>query len=145
MIRAKTFAAWCICALALALVGCGTALDKARMATTAAADLGLSTGKFVAQLNEQKEGEIVARLEADHDVVRSRAERDRWRNVYDKLDQAVKIYGAAVSGVRAGIEVAASSKKLDLSKVLAELLRVGQALKAALGAFGVDMPGGNLL
>ncbi len=144
MRRIKTFMAWCLCAAALAMVGCGTALDKARIATTAAADLGLTTAKFVAQLNEQKEAAIIAQLEADHDVAKSRFTRDSWRNTYDKLDQAVKTYGVAVAGVRAGVELAAASKKLDLSKVLAELLKVGMALKGALLAFGVQIPGGDL-
>lgn len=129
----------------LGALGCGTALDKARIATTAASDLGLSTARFVADLNEQKEYAIVSQLEIDGDAAKARAARTAWRKTYDHLDQAVKTYGAAVSSVRAGVELAASSKKLDLGKVLAELLKVGQALKAALSTFGVELPGGSLI
>ena len=127
------------------LSSCSSALDKARIAATASSDLCLAAGRFVADMNEQKEAAIITQLEADHDVIKSRAARDEWRKVYDGLDKAVKTCAASVSGVKAGIELAAAGKRLSLSLVLTELLKVGQTLKAALTSYGVELPGGGLL
>jgi transposase len=126
------------------LSSCSSALDKARIATTAAADLGLSSAKFVADWNDACEGSAKKLAEANQ-VVESRAKRDECRATYDKLDKAVKTYGAAVAGTRAGVELAHTMKKLDLGVVLRELLSAGKALKGALAAFGIDVPTGGLL
>jgi flavin-dependent dehydrogenase len=130
------FLAWVVCG-AMAFGGCSTALDKARIATTAAADLGLSSARFVADYNDACEGAALK-------LAKSAAEK--CRATYEKLDQAVKTYGAAVASTRAGVELAATMKKLDIGLVLRELLSAGRALKAALEAFGIAIPGfGGLL
>lgn len=138
------FALACCLGAVMLWAGCAGALDKARIATTAAGDLGLSTAKFVADWNDACESDAKKLAEADR-VIESRAARDKCRATYAKLDQAVKTYGFAVQGTRAGLELAATMKKLDLGIVLRELLNAGKALKAALAAFGVAVPTGGLL
>lgn len=132
-------------AAVLSLTACNGALDKARIATTAAADLGLSSAKFVSDWNDQCEAGAV-KLAQDNHVVEAKATAAKCRATYEKLDQAVKTYGAAVASTRAGVELAATMKKLDVGLVLRELLSAGKALKAALDAFGIAIPGiGGLL
>jgi hypothetical protein len=137
-------AAAALCELLLTIAGCGTSdIVKAQQATTAAAQLGLSTGKLVATLNEQREAAIAKH--AATDVEAAKAERDKWRASYDGAEKAVKVYGAAIAGMRAAVEVAATSGRLDLGRVLAEIVKAGQLLKGALASFGIEMPGGGLL
>jgi hypothetical protein len=138
------FALCCALGAVLLWSGCSSALDKARIATTAASDLGLSTAKFVADWNVACEGEAKRLFEADK-IREGDSKRAECRATYAKLDQAVKTYGAAVSGTRAGLELAATMKKLDLGVVLRELLQAGKALKGALAAFGIEVPTGGLL
>ena len=148
MIRAaKTAVAWLICAAALAMVGCATVpLDKARQYTTGLADGGLAVGRFVATMNEQKEGEIATQVEDDGDAPKARRERDHWRRIYDGADKAIKTFGAGVGGLRAGIEIkAAMGGKIALGPIIAEGLKLWESLKAALKSYGIEVPGGNLL
>jgi Flp pilus assembly protein TadG len=138
------FLAWVVCG-AMAFGGCSTALDKARIATTAAADLGLSSARFVADYNDACEGAALKLAQANKPA-EAKSAAEKCRATYEKLDQAVKTYGAAVASTRAGVELAATMKKLDIGLVLRELLSAGRALKAALEAFGIAIPGlGGLL
>jgi hypothetical protein len=128
----------------VAMSGCALSkADKARLTATTLADVGLAAGKLVATINEQHEAELQALVVED--LAKAKAERVRWRGTYDHLDQAVKVYGVGVTGLRAGVELAAATGKLDLAKVLAEAAKLIAALKAALGAFGIELPGGGLL
>lgn len=130
----------------LCLAACATApIDKARQFTTGLADGGLAVGKFLASYNEEREGEIGERLDDDRDTVKAQRERDKWRRIYDGSEKALKVYGAGVAGLRAGIEVANVAKKLNLPVVISEGLKLWHALKAALKSFGIDMPMGDIL
>ena len=89
-----------------ALAGCAhSPIDKARQYGIGLADGGLGVGKFIATLNEQKEAEAEAL--ASTDVAKAKLFRTEWRHVYDILDKAVKTFGAGVTALRAGIEIAA--------------------------------------
>lgn len=133
-------------ALVLLIASCATApIDKARQFTTGLADGGHAVGKFLASYNEEREGEIEARFDADRDPAKAKRDRDQWRRIYDGSEKALKTYGASVAGLRAGIEVANVAKKLNLPLVISEGLKLWHSLKAALKTFGIDMPMGDML
>lgn len=135
--------AWIL--LAHSGIGCTNALDKARIATTAAADVGTATARFVGDYSEQCEAAATKLATVEHDVPRAREASAKCKHDFEIMDKAVRTYAVGVSGVRAGIELSTVTKKFDLGVVLRELLQLGRALKGALEAYGVQMPGGLLL
>ena len=128
-----------------ALAGCAhSPIDKARQYGIGLADGGLGVGKFIATLNEQKEAEAEAL--ASTDVAKAKLFRTEWRHVYDILDKAVKTFGAGVTALRAGIEIAAASGKgIDFGKVLVEGAKLWGDLQATLNAYGVKVPGAGVI
>ena len=136
--------AWLICAAALAMVGCAAPIVRARQAVTAAAALGTQAGNLFVAVDDQQQQAIARQLQIDHNVPAAEKARDEWRAKQGTAMKALKVYNATVASLGAFAEIRQPFEKTDLGKLLDGLAKAYGALKDALGAFGVAIPGVGL-
>lgn len=142
MKRLEYVAKWAVCWLALALAGCAAPIVHARQAVTAASALGTQAGNLFVAVDDQQQQAIARQLQVDRDVAKAEASRDAWRAKQATAVRALKVYNATVSSLGAFAEIRTPFQKTDLGKLLDGLAKAYGALKDALAAFGVAMPGG---
>ncbi len=143
--KAVKFAlAWLACAMALALVGCGAPIVRARQAVTAASALGTQAGNLFVALDDQQQQAIARQLGIDHSIPAAEKARDDWRAKQATAVKSLKVYNATVSGLGAFAEITTPFEKTNLAKLLEGLAKAYGALKDTLGAFGVALPGVSL-
>ncbi len=138
----KWGAAWLVCWLALALVGCAPAVVRARQAVTAAATLGTNAGELFVAIDLAEQQAIAQQLAKDHDIPKAERSRDEWRAKQTVAVKALKTYNTAVSSLGALAEISVAGGKFDIGQLLGGLARAYGALKDALDAYGVKLPGG---
>lgn len=134
---------WILCALALQLVGCASALTIAQKSVSAAATLGAAAGDLAVTIDAQKEGAIMTQLARDHNVVAAEVARDNWHLQREHVSQALKVYNATVVAAGATAQLA-GSKTIDLGSLVSSLTVAYAALRNAFDSFGVSLPSAGL-
>jgi hypothetical protein len=119
-----------------------TPIDKARIATTAASDVGTAAAPIIATWTEQCEASAKKLATVEHKPAEARLASERCKAAFDAMDKAITTYNAGVKALQAGVELAIIQQKFDLGSVLRALLQLGLALKQTLDVYGVQIPGG---
>ena len=130
-----------IVALALFVAACASPLVTAQRSVSAAATLGAAAGELVISVNAERDQAIAGQVLLDHDVAKAEKARAEWHAQRDKAMQALRTYNAIV--VAAGATaMLAGSKQISLGAILISLSDAYTALKSAMDAYGVKLPGG---
>jgi hypothetical protein len=136
-----------VAAAAIAMTGCASALDKARQAVSTVATLERTTGEMVIAIDADTQDSIAAELDRTGNVSLAKIDRDAWRAKRKQIRQALLTCHAAVVAGSVATELAASGGgNINLSAIIADIIKAGKALSDALASFGISLPGvGGLL